>query len=80
MFMVPAAVLAAVLFASSAFADIDSAGMPANSSDLARICESARLTDLERRECRAMFKSADDDTARQAAYRTFVERIAGAAK
>lgn len=47
--------------------------------DMARICESARLNDLERRECRAMFKAAPDQSRREAVFRTFEERINGPA-
>jgi hypothetical protein len=50
-----------------------------SATELARICESARLTDVERRECRAMFKLATDDAARQAAHAVFNERINGPA-
>jgi len=64
---------AATLLASTAFADV-AATAP---NDIARICESARLSDLERRECRAMFKNAADQTAREAVLRTFLERING---
>ena len=49
------------------------------SSNATRVCESARLTDLERRECRAMYKAAADDDAREAVLRTFAERINGEA-
>jgi hypothetical protein len=64
--------LAALVLATPAFAD---AG--ANAHDLGRICESARLSDLERRECSAMFKNAADEAARQAAVLVFHERING---
>lgn len=47
--------------------------------DMTRICESARLRDLERRECRAMFKAASDQARREAVFRTFDERINGSA-
>ena len=69
--------VAASLFAVSAFADSAIESTPASSKDLARICESARLTDIERRECRAMFKTAETDADRMAAFRTFDERING---
>ena len=49
-----------------------------NTSDVTRICESARLTDIERRECRAMVKAAASDEAREEVLRTFAERIGGA--
>ena len=77
MSVVTVALFAAGLFASAAFAEVSNESIPANANDLARICESARLTDLERRECRAMFKAANDDGARLTAYRTFDERING---
>lgn len=48
--------------------------------DLASICDSARLTDLERRECRARFKTATDEAARMSVYRIFDERINGPAE
>jgi len=54
-----------------------SADAPANSDPLGRICESARLTDIERRECRAAFKNAQGQSAREAVVRTFHERING---
>ncbi len=71
-----ALILAAGLYAAAAEVGLDST--PASSKELTRICESARLTDLERRECRAMFKTAASDSDRAAAYRTFYERINGA--
>jgi hypothetical protein len=60
------------IFAAPAFAE-----NTGNANHLARICESARLTDVERRECRAMFKLATDDAGRQAAFAVFHERING---
>jgi hypothetical protein len=58
-----------------------SASLPAfadnASTDATRICESARLTDLERRECRAMYKAATNGDAREAVLRSFAERISG---
>jgi hypothetical protein len=69
------------LFLSAAFASIASAEIGGNPSSapktagLERICESARLTDVERRECRAAFKAADDAHDLQVAYETFRERI-----
>ena len=63
----------ATLLASTAFAETT----PSVSTNQTRICESARLSDLERRECRAMFKNASDDAARAVAYRVSYERING---
>jgi len=63
----------AALLASTAFAETTASV----SLSQTRICESARLSDLERRECRAMFKNASDDAARAVAYRVFYERING---
>jgi len=73
-----ALILAAGLYAGAAAAEVGLDSTPASSKELTRICESARLTDLERRECRAMFKTAASDSDRAAAYRTFYERINGA--
>jgi hypothetical protein len=58
------------LIATSAFAD---------NKDLVRICDSARLSATERKDCRAQFKAAADDAARLAAFRTFDEKINGSA-
>jgi hypothetical protein len=59
------------LVATSAFAT--------SGNDLARICDSARLTATERKECAAQFKAASSAEARLAVYQTFDERINGAA-
>lgn len=67
----------AAAFAGAASAEVVNEGMPAKASELARICESARLTDIERRECRAAFKTAESAGARQEAYALFFERING---
>jgi len=69
-----AAVFAA-LFTAPAFAE--GTTTPANAQTLSMICESGRLTDVERRECRALFKSANSETALVAAHRVFRERING---
>ena len=66
---------AATLLTSTAFADIT----PSAANNAARICESARLSYLERRECRAMFKNAEDQAGREFATRVFYERINGPA-
>jgi len=58
------------LLATSAFA---------GPKDLVRICDSARLTASDRKECRAQFKAAKDDPSRLAAFRTFDEKINGSA-
>ena len=44
-----AGLILAAAFASAASAEVLNEGMPAKASELARICESARLTDIERR-------------------------------
>jgi len=69
--------LLGVLLTAPAYAEVLGETTPANAKDLAHICESARLTDIERRECRAMFKNAETETERLAAFRTFGERIYG---
>ncbi len=69
-FTVVAAALVAGLITTSAFAD---------NKDLVRICDSARLSATERKDCRAQFKAATDDAARLAAFRTFDEKINGSA-
>lgn len=69
--------LAASLFAATASPEVAGESTPASSSDLARICESARLTDIERREYRAMFKTAETESDRVSAFHTFYERING---
>lgn len=51
----------------------------AGTKDLARICDSARLSASERKECRAQFKAATDDASRLAAFRAFDEKINGSA-
>jgi hypothetical protein len=51
----------------------------AGNKDLVRICDSARLSASERKECRAQFKAATDDAARLVAFRTFDEKINGSA-
>ena len=51
----------------------------ANNKDLVRICDSARLSASERKECRAQFKAATDDSARLVAFKTFDEKINGSA-
>ena len=58
---------------------LSSSASATTQQDLAGICDSARLTDLERRECRAQFKSATDDAKRMSVYRIFDERINGPA-
>jgi len=50
---------------------------PLKIQELSMICESARLTDMERRECRAMFKTATSDDKMLVAYKVFDERING---
>ena len=74
-----AGLIMAVAFVSAASAEVLNEGMPAKASEFARICESARLTDVERRECRAAFKTAVNADARQDAYEVFYERINGPA-
>ena len=78
MFIVAA--LAAGLFAPAAFAEETTQVSPAKFQEMVRICESARLTDMERRECRAMFKTASSDEKMLVAYRVVDERINGSAK
>jgi hypothetical protein len=64
---------AATMLATTAFADV-TATAP---NDPSLLCKSACLTDLERREGRAMYKNARDKTAPDAVLRTFLERING---
>jgi len=74
-FVFSAALMAVALLNASAFAEGENQN-PRNQG-LSLICESARLTDIERRECRAMFKAASNETALVAAFQTFDERING---
>ncbi len=55
----------------------NTASATSSTHDLAQICDSARLTELDRRECRAQFKTAADDAARLNAFKIFEERING---
>ena len=74
------AALVAGLFAPAAFAEETAEVSSAKFQERVRICESARLTDMERRECRAMFKTASSDEKMLVAYRVFDERINGPSK
>lgn len=70
--------LFAGLAATPAFADeITSEGTLLKLKKLMLIWESARLIDMERRECRAMLKTAETDEKMLVAYRVFDERING---
>jgi predicted DsbA family dithiol-disulfide isomerase len=79
MLFVTAALLVG-LGSAPAFADELTEGVfeaPLKIKELSMICESARLTDMERRECRAMFKNATSDDKMLVAYKVFDERING---
>jgi hypothetical protein len=59
----------ATLVATSAYA--------ADTKSLRQICDSARLTNTDRKACRAEFKAATTDEARRAAFRAYDEKMNG---
>jgi hypothetical protein len=49
----------------------------AGPKDLISICSSARLTATDRKDCRAQFKSAENDAARTAIFKSFDNKMNG---
>jgi hypothetical protein len=70
--------LFAAITLSTGAALANTAGAAATPSPYERICESARLRSVERADCHAQMKAAQDDEQRRSIYHVFDVRVNGA--